>query len=165
MGRQTDLAMKLLLLFLMIAVSGCADGAEKGPRLVAKTAGDIDYGTDICAWSGKVIETVRYGAVLQTQDGSRLTFNSAESMARYMIDRSATIANAIPWVVDFASGDRLVAATDAVYLLSPNRPSPGGLRLTPIERGNLKMQEFVRRAYPGRFIEWADVMAMAREVP
>lgn len=155
----------LFLVLMGISVlGGCVRADREGPKMVTKTAGDIDYGTDICAWSGKTIETVRYGAVLELSSGERLTFNSAESMARYLQDpaKSMTQPNAM-WVVDFASGDRLIPATDAVYLHSPNRPSPGGLRITPIERSNTKMQEYVHRAYPGTYIEWADVLAMTKE--
>jgi len=155
----------ILMLGMAVAI-GCSTAESSGPKIVVKTAGDIDYGTDICAWSGKTIETVRYGAVLELASGERLTFNSAESMARYVQDPTkTTAAPKNVWVVDFASGDRLIPATDAVYLHSPNRPSPGGLRITPIERRNTKMREYVRRAYPGTFIEWNDVLAMTKEAP
>jgi hypothetical protein len=154
----------ILLLLGMSVFGGCVRADQSGPKLVVKTAGDIDYGTDICAWSGKTIETVRYGAVLELESGERLTFNSAESMARYLQDpANTTDAYLNMWVVDFAAGDRLIPATDAVYLHSPNRPSPGGLRITPIERSNTKMLEYVNRAYPGTYIEWADVLALTQE--
>lgn len=154
----------ILLLLGMSIFGGCVRADQSGPKLVAKTAGDIDYGTDICAWSGKPIETVRYGAVLELASGVRLTFNSAESMARYLQDPANTTDTSLNmWVVDFASGDRLIPVTDAVYLHSPNRPSPGGLRITPIERSNTKMLEYVNRAYPGTYIEWADVLALTQE--
>ncbi len=150
----------------MVVAAGCSKAESNGPKMVAKTAGDIDYGTDTCAWSGKTIETVRYGAVLELASGTRLTFNSAESMARYLQDPANSAKDYRKmWVVDFASGDKLVRVTDAVYLHSPNRPSPGGLRITPIERSNTKMQEYVHRAYPGTYIEWNDVLAMTKETP
>lgn len=156
--------MRTLLILLLMA--GCADAGAKGPRMVVKTAGDIDYGVDTCAWSGKVIETVRYGAVLETSDGSRLTFNSAENMARHLESPDITPTDIRgAWVVDFAAGNILIPVDDAVYLHSPNRPSPGGLRITPVAKADAKMREYVRRAYPGTYLEWSAVRDLVRRAP
>jgi hypothetical protein len=151
-----------LILALSFMIVSCdyrsVDGNNKsGPRIHEKIAGDIHYGKDICSFTGDTISVVRYGAVIELKNGSKLKFNSAESMAKYLIQRGQIEYSRLI-VVDFADGENLIDVTEAKYLKSKLRQSPGKMHITPINRNNLKMLENVNRAYPGTFLEWSDVL-------
>lgn len=163
-------ALKYLIIpFLYFTIISC-DGAgkqdvaaKKGPQIFEKIAGDIHYGTDVCSQSGKIIEVVRYGAVLQTKNGERLKFNSAESMAMYIQTERIDSENIQSmFVVDFADGDALIPVKSALYLHSTLRPSPGKMHITPINRDNKKMLDYVYNAYPGTYIEWDEIVERVR---
>lgn len=160
--------MKITLFILMLLLTSAAcehtdTGSilpdKQGPKLVEKFAGDIHYGKDICAYTGTVISTVRYGAILEMTNGQRLKFNSAESMAGYILENTLEKAAIHKlYVVDFADGDDHIEVHQALFLNSMLRQSPGKMHITPVNRENKKMLEYIYRAYPGPFLEWDDVM-------
>lgn len=130
---------------------------KAGPRIHEKIAGDIHYGKDICALTGDTISVVRYGAVLELKNGAKLKFNSAETMGKYITQIDELGIKSMQ-VVDFADGENLIDVKDAMYLKSKLRPSPGKMYITPIDRNNTKMLDYINRAYPGVYLEWSDLV-------
>jgi hypothetical protein len=49
---------------------------------------------------------------------------------------------------------------DLVFLKSNNRPSPGGLFITPVETINIRMRTNIHEAYPGVYLEWDELLAL-----
>lgn len=159
--KTITLIFTLSLLTLSCEYKSSDEKSKTGPQIHEKIAGDIHYGKDICSYSGDTITVVRYGAVIELTNGSILKFNSAESMAKYLIQRDQTMYSKL-LVVDFADGENLIDVAEAKYLKSNLRQSPGKMYITPINRNNQKMLEYVNRAYPGTYLEWSDVLHESR---
>jgi copper chaperone NosL len=154
----------MMLMLAILLVTGCGEqqsSPQSGKSIKVKTAGDITYGTDVCDWCAKPIETVRYGAELVTAEGTVLKFRAAEHLAAWMLAHPDQAGEARQvWVVDFADGKKMIGVRDALYLRSTLRPSPGGLHITPIDRENKRMLTNVYEAYPGTFMEWDELLAL-----
>ena len=114
----------------------------------------LQYGTDQCAWSGKTLETVRYGALMVLADGSDLRFTSVENMVLYYLAMETPGEATELLAVDFAHGQRLLPTDRLLYLNSPNRPSPGDMFITPVDASNERMQRNIHDAYPGTYLTW-----------
>ena len=119
---------------------------------------DISYGSDICSFTGKKIETVRYGGKIVMNNGTEHKFMSVECMAAFYvsIDDKSTIGEMV--TVDFAHGQKYVSVDEAVYLRSALRPSPNGMNLTAVDASNEKMKSYIYDAYPGEFMSWDEVV-------
>lgn len=152
----------LLISLLLAAGFGCTKpGAEQSESQTANSR-TISYGSDICAYTGKTIDVVRYGGQIIMQDGTEYKFMSAECVAGFYlgIDNKSQIKSMK--IVDFAEGYQLLPVDELVYLHSTLRPSPNGMFLTAVDASNQKMKNFIYDAYPGTYLEWADVLEMVR---
>lgn len=124
---------------------------------------DIKYGTDICSFTKKPIETVRYGGKITLENGDVHKFMSVECTAGFYlgIDDKSTIKQIE--IVDFAHGQQYLPVDGLVFLQSKLRPSPNGLFLTAIDNSNTKMKQYIYDAYPGTFMSWEEVLGLVQE--
>jgi hypothetical protein len=148
---------------ISINLLGCSNSGERQSAqnngvVIYQNSVNIDYGTDICSYSGEVIKTVRYGGKITMSDGTVHKFMSTECTAGFyhgIADKSAI--NKIE-VVDFAHGQQFLLVEDLVFLRSSLRPSPNGLNLTAVDRSNEKMKTYIYDAYPGKYYNWEEVL-------
>lgn len=156
----------LVLLLILVwggMVIGCGSEGNSGSESVAVDVDELTYGEDVCALTGDVIETVRYGGRMTFQDGGIVNFMSVECLAGYYLQmRDTEIVNYMQ-VVDFTHGTRLMDVKKMVYLNSRLRPSPNGLSLTAIEAADTKMRSYIYDAYPGPMLEWDEVLELVGE--
>lgn len=133
--------------------------AESRPDVRISSQGfPLQYGADVCAWSGKTLETVRYGGQIIMQDGTDLRFNSAENLALYYLNMEKPAEVQKLLAVDFAHGQKLLPVHELVYLNSGNRPSPGGKFITPVDASNERMRRYIHDAYPGTYLTWGELL-------
>ena len=119
---------------------------------------DINYGEDICSFSGETIERVRFGGKIIMDDGTEHKFMSAECTAGFYLGIDDKSKVEIIQIVDFAHGQKYLPVDELVYLRSPLQPSPNGLYLTPIDNSNERMKTYIYDAYPGEFFTWDEVL-------
>lgn len=172
--RKTALAGSLLILlaaaiplFLLSACSwqsqkpgepGPNSASSRGEIRISSEGFPLDYGTDVCAWSGQTLETVRYGGRVLLSDQTDLRFDSAENLARWYLANRQSARIASIGVVDFAHGQQLLPPEKLAFLQSRNRPSPGGMNITPVEAANERMRTNIYEAYPGTWMTWAELL-------
>lgn len=118
----------------------------------------LNYGVDVCAYTGDVINTTRYGGQMIFKNGDRLSFKSVEATAAYFLQLSDPSNVESLMIVDFAHGKQLMPVNDLKYLRSPLRPSPDGLFLTAVDASNTRMLGFIYDAYPGTYLTWNEVL-------
>lgn len=152
---KTKLA--VIILFCSVIFTSCSQEQKKSA--VKTSVSEIDYGTDICAFSEDTIETVRYGGKIELNDGTFLKFMSAECVAGYYIRLKDKQKIKRMEIVDFADGKKMLPVNELVYLNSPLRPSPNGMNLTAVDASNKKMRDYIYDAYPGDYLTWQDVLA------
>ncbi|MEX2584832.1 MAG: hypothetical protein WD315_00470 [Balneolaceae bacterium] len=142
--------------------TGCV--SDKTPKMEATSeVEELSYGEDVCALTGDVIKTVRYGGRMTLQNGKALNFMSVECLAAYYIQMQDAKEISRMQVVDFTHGTRLMDVNKMVYLNSRLRPSPNGLSLTAIEAADTKMRSYIYDAYPGPMLEWDEVLELVGE--
>ncbi|TVR35453.1 MAG: hypothetical protein EA390_01645 [Balneolaceae bacterium] len=128
-----------------------------------KNSVDISYGSDICSFTGKTIETVRYGGKIIMNDGEEHKFMSVECMAGFYLKmEDISLINYI-LTVDFAHGQQYLPVEDAVYLRSSLRPSPNGMNLTAVDASNERMKTYIYDAYPGEYLSWNEVLELVKD--
>jgi hypothetical protein len=160
----------ITVMVALMSVAGCAaEGGNSGSHSGYRPASEVrissegfplKHGVDTCTWSGVTIETVRYGAQILFADGGDLRFRSAEDMAAwYLTNRSVENIREI-LAVDFAHGKKLRPVGELVFLKSTNRPSPGGLFITPVEAANTRLRVNIHEAYPGVYLDWNELLIL-----
>jgi copper chaperone NosL len=153
----------LLLLGACGDARGREDAVERDLYRTATTAPSaIEFGVDRCAYCDQVIVDVRFGAELQTRDGTVYKFMSTECMAGFLLEgRVAREEIAGMWVVDFSHGNRLIDVKEAHFVRSQSRPSPNGLNIIPV-RDQLRAVN-LHFAYGGEIIDFDRVLAVVAE--
>lgn len=159
----------LILLAALLVLAGCgnARGTEEAAgrdlqRTATTAPSAIDFGVDRCAYCDQVIVDVRFGAELQTRDGTVYKFMSTECMAGFLLEgRVAREEIAGMWVVDFSHGRRLIDVKEAHFVRSQSRPSPNGLNIIPV-RDQLRAVN-LHFAYGGEIIDFDRVLAVVAE--
>ncbi len=152
----------LLFPLLLIAV-GCAEQTETNHVFTYTNHLDINYGEDICAYTNKPIERVRFGGRMIMNDGEALKFMSTEATAGYYLEMENREQIKSIEIVDFAHGQKYLPVDELVYLQSRLQPSPNGLFLTPVDASNEKMKNYIYDAYPGTFYSWDEVLELVSE--
>lgn len=144
---------------------GCTQeqAAELRNVKIERAADAISYGSDICAFTNKPIEVVRYGGRIEMKNGEVLNFMSSECLAGYYLGINDKSAVSSIKAVDFAHGEKLLPVDDLVFLNSQLRPSPNGMFLTAVDASNEKMKSYIYNAYPGPYLEWDEVLELVRK--
>jgi len=154
-----------LLVLILLVAAGCTEQTETKNGDVFRYTNrlDISYGEDICAYTNKPIERVRFGGRMMMNDGEALKFMSAEATAGYYLEMENRDQVKSIEIVDFAHGQKYLPVDELVYLQSKLQPSPNGLFLTPVDASNEKMKTYIYNAYPGTFYSWDDVLELVSE--
>ena len=137
---------------------GAKFGRTSAEVVLSSNGFPMNYGVDVCAQSGGLIETVRHGGRLVLDNGTDLRFNSSENLAKYYLNIQNRDEIASIEVVDFAHGRKMLPVNELIYLRSANRPSPGGYNITPIDNTNERMKRNIYDAYPGEFLSWNELL-------
>ncbi|MEX2640931.1 MAG: hypothetical protein WD266_09590 [Balneolales bacterium] len=143
-----------LLLFITWTAPSCTDLENSGPKAVYQT---VSTEKQYCAFCSQKLKSPRYGGELTNPDGTKLSFRSVECVAGYVANQGLQTTDNIR-VVDFIDAKTLLKVEEALFLHSPNLGSPNGMDLAAIEKSNTEMQEKIERVYPGRYIEWPEVV-------
>jgi hypothetical protein len=144
--------------------AGCSENrTQEHSVLLYKNSVDISYGSDICSFTGKTIETVRYGGKIIMDDGTEHKFMSVECMAGFYLGKADRDNIRSMVTVDFAHGQQYVAVEDALYLRSALRPSPNGMNLTAVDASNERMKVYIYDAYPGEYLSWNEVLELVKD--
>lgn len=153
-----------ILLLTALLFAGCNENqTQENEVFLYKNSVDISYGSDICSFTGKTIETVRYGGKIIMNDGEEHKFMSVECMAGFYLKmEDISLINYI-LTVDFAHGQQYLPVEDAVYLRSSLRPSPNGMNLTAVDASNERMKTYIYDAYPGEYLSWNEVLELVKD--
>jgi hypothetical protein len=151
-----------LLVTALLPGFGCTENSSEriSSNKHSAIVNQIHYGTDICAYTGDPIETVRYGGRIAMKDGTTYNFMSVECTAGFYLGMDDKNEIESVKMVDFVHGKQLLPADELVYLKSTLRPSPNGLFLSAVDASNEKMKSFVYDAYPGSYLEWEEVLGL-----
>jgi len=156
--------LSVLFILLLLITVGCAGQSDTSNDVFRYTNNlDINYGEDICAYTNKPIERVRFGGRMILDDGDVLKFMSAEATAGYYLEMDNREQIEKIEIVDFAHGQKYLPVDELVYLQSRLQPSPNGLFLTPVDASNEKMKTYIYNAYPGTFYSWDEVLELVSE--
>lgn len=146
----------------MFMLETCEPETQNPGMVTTEPIEQLQYGTDVCAFTDQVIETVRYGGKITLTNGETFSFMSTECLAAFYLNTSDKSKIASVKVVDFTHGKRLMDVNEMIYLRSKNRPSPNGMFLSAIEATNTKMITNIYEAYPGDLITWNEVLELVR---
>lgn len=102
----------LTLTLLVILCYGC----NMGPK-------EINYGEDHCHYCSMTIVDRQFGAQLVTKKGRSYKYDAAECMIQSLSEmETETISHFL--VTDYMNPENLIDAQSAVFIVSPNIPSP-----------------------------------------
>ena len=124
----------------------------------------IEYQSDHCDYSDKEIRSKRFGAELETEDGSHYKFCSAEHMIAFMLaDETITEDNARVRVVEFVDGGHLIHPSETTFLKTPNQPSPGGMNYLPMKKDQTHAISRMQDLYTGDLLSWEEAQQEVAE--
>jgi len=144
-------------LLLCIALGGVfVSGCTKKPAAIV-------LGTDACEHCSMTITNPHYGAVFVSDKGRSYKFDSVECMVESLADggKFAGMSAHAFYVVDFAHPGRVVDAWHAMFLVSPNLPSPMGANVTSFAE-ELDADN-IQKAKGGDVMNWEAIQQHVRE--
>lgn len=150
----------LLSLLLLVSLSCTEERTQENSVFVYQNSVDIEYGSDICSFTGQPIETVRYGGKITMNNGDEHKFMSVECVAGFVLNLDDRSEIDFIQIVDFAHGQQYLPVDQLVFLRSNLRPSPNGLFLTAIDKSNRRMVEYIHDAYPGEYMDWDELLEL-----
>ena len=117
-------AKSFILLLTIILLSGCAIEPQK-----------IEYGTDACSFCKMTIVEKKFAAQIVTKKGRASKYDAIECMLNDIKDKKETsLAHIL--VTDYTRPEKLINATNAVYLISKQIKSPMGAYLSAYNSDN-----------------------------
>ncbi|MGB9695747.1 MAG: nitrous oxide reductase accessory protein NosL [Ignavibacteria bacterium] len=147
--------MKFKLLILVLILLPIAFACSQQPE-------PINFGTDDCIHCKMTIEDQRFGAEIVTRKGKILKFDAIECMINYL-KKGKIFEDEVAgfYVIDFSNPQKLIDAKKAVYLISPNLPSPMGANLSAFSsRANADSQKQISG---GEIYNWEEVKEKIRK--
>ena len=144
-------AMVVTPLALILLAAGCARGPQK-----------IAYGTDACEFCSMTISDDRYAAAVVTTKGRTHKFDSVECMLQSLMEGGKLAGtNVDQWyATSYPNRGTLIPAPAAVFLVSPNLPSPMGAGITTFTKR--EDAERVRQEKGGDVLDWNGVDSYIR---
>lgn len=138
---------KFLILLLIILPIAFACSQQPDP---------INFGIDDCIHCKMTIEDQRFGAEIVTKKGKILKFDATECMINYLKKGKISEEDVAGlYVIDFLNPQKFIDAKKAVYLISPNLPSPMGANLAAFSnRSNADLQKQISG---GEIYSWEEV--------
>ncbi len=159
---KNNLIVLILLALIFTAGISCTEVQNNDTSDTSAETRPIHYGSDICAFTNKTIDVVRYGGQIIMQDGTEYKFMSVECVAGFYLSLEDKSLIASMRIVDFAEGYQLLPVDELVFLHSTLRPSPNGMFITAVDASNQKMKNYIYDAYPGPYLDWDEVLELVR---
>jgi len=129
----------------------------------AKKPATIVLGADACEHCSMTITNPHYGAMFVSDKGRSYKFDSVECMVASLAGGGKFAGMSVHsfYVVDFAHPGRVVDASHAMFLVSPNLPSPMGANVSSfaqeVDAGH------IQRAKGGDVMNWESIQQHLRE--
>ena len=114
----------------------------------------IEYGKDMCEYCKMTVVDQQHGAQLVTSKGRIYVFDAIECMARY-VDEQGDAQNAFELVNDYQSPGKLIAASEAHYLISKEIPSPMGAFLSAFSSKETVLETQTKKG--GDTYSWSEI--------
>lgn len=115
----------------------------------------IDYGKEPCHFCKMTIVDKVHGAELVTDKGKVYKFDAAECMIEFLKDFDNAIVE-LYLTNHYSQPETLINATEAVFLISENLPSPMGANLTAFQ--TRKEAESVQKEKGGTLYSWNQLL-------
>lgn len=116
--------MRLILIIVILFFSIFAISCSHDPE-------PINFNSDQCVHCKMTIEDTRFGAEIVTKKGKVYKFDALECLMKY-VSKGKILEEEIEkiFVIDFSQPSKFIEATSAIFLISPNLPSPMGAYLS-----------------------------------
>lgn len=114
----------------------------------------ILYGKDACHYCMMNIVDKQHAAEIVTQKGKAFKYDAIECMMQDLLERDES-SIAFFLMTDYFTPGKLVDATEALYLISENLPSPMGANLTGFQ--SKEKAEKVHKEKGGTLYSWNDL--------
>jgi copper chaperone NosL len=121
---------------------------------------EIPYGNAECTFCRMTVIDRQHACELVTDKGKVHFFDAIECMANYHHAHPDVSYDHI-LVNDFNEPGSLLLASEAVYLISPELPSPMGAFLAAFADAAAAQEAIVE--YGGRVYDWNGILAIARQ--
>ncbi len=115
----------------------------------------IDYGKEFCHFCKMTIVDKVHGAEIVTSKGKVYKFDAAECMIEFLKDFDESTIE-LYLTNHYSQPETLINATEAVFLISENMPSPMGANLTAFEKRN--DAESVQKEKGGTLYSWQELL-------
>ena len=151
-GREHSRAAAVIIALALTTVAmGCARGPQK-----------IAYGTDACEFCSMTISDDRYAAAVVTVKGRTHKFDSVECMLQSLMENGKLAGTEVDqwYATSYPNRGVLMPAPAAVYLVSPNMPSPMGAGVTAFAKREDAAR--VQQEKGGDVLDWNGVESYIR---
>ncbi len=135
---------RFFISILVIMLLGC----EVSPK-------PIDYGKEFCNFCKMTIVDKVHATELVTKKGKVYKFDSSECMIQFLKDFDKSIVQLF-LTNHYSQPETLIDATQAIFLISENIPSPMGANLTAFE--NRSEAESVQKEKGGILYSWNELL-------
>lgn len=150
-------------LSFLLVIGSCTDRSSQSNFSSNSDFAQINYGEEMCEFTGEVIDEFRYGGKIETNSGDVYSFMSVECLAGFYLNNLDGDQVRQIWVTDYNHGKKLIPIDEAIFLHSMNRRSPNELNLTALEENDEKITYNMRFAYGGELIGWDEVLELVSE--
>lgn len=139
-----------LILFLIGTLISCSKNIEP-----------IVYGEEACKFCRMTIVDQGHSAQLVTDKGKNYKFDSSECMINYLNHENNEGDMLHILSADYADPGKMIDATNAVFIISENIPSPMGEFLSALE--NKEAAEDLQQKNGGDLYNWKEVKTKIKQ--
>ncbi len=119
----------------------------------------INYGEDHCHYCSMTIVDRQHGAQLITKKGKVYNFDAAECMINSLSDfEEEKVGRCL--VTDYETPEKLIDATTATYIVSPEIPSPMRANLAALESENSAAE--LKESKTGQLYNWKEIKMLLK---
>jgi copper chaperone NosL len=134
------------LMVTLIVVSACS--VEPEP---------IAYGTDACHSCKMTIMDRKFGAEVVTQKGKVFKFDDVNCMVNFLNEGSLNDRDVkYKLVIDYSQPEKLIPASEAFYVKSPEIKSPMNSQVAAFETDEAHKQ--YRKQFNGFYLTWGELI-------
>lgn len=121
---------------------------------------EINYGEDNCHYCSMTIVDRQHGAQLITKKGKVYNFDAAECMINALSDfEDDKIGRYL--VTDYETPEKLIDATAATFIVSPEIPSPMRANLAALESETSAAE--LKEAKTGQLYTWEEIRMLLKK--
>ncbi len=119
---------------------------------------EIAYGSDSCHYCRMTVVDQHHGSQLVTKTGKAFSFDSIECLINYLGENPNIEEEGLLLVNTLDHPGKLIDATSASFLVSPNLPSPMGANLTAFSNATLAKE--AKDNYDGTIYDWPSIITL-----